>query len=157
MSEQLDDIYREVIMDHYRSPRGKKPVDRADIASGGTNPSCGDEIELQVEMDDDNVVKNIHVGCRGCAISVASGSIMAEILKGKSLTEARRIADLVRRMLKGEKVDIPEDLGDLDALRGVQKFPVRLKCALLAWATFIEGLKNWEEGHSDTEGKTTTE
>ncbi|HVP07854.1 MAG TPA: SUF system NifU family Fe-S cluster assembly protein [Candidatus Acidoferrum sp.] len=146
MSHDLDDMYREIILDHYRSPRGKKPVAHADISSEGQNPSCGDEIELQVEMND-GVLKDVHVACKGCAISVASGSMLAETVKGKSFDEVKRIAEVVKKMLKGEPTQIPDDLGDLDALQGVRQFPVRIKCALLAWVTLVEGLKNYENGN----------
>ena len=76
MSSSLDEMYREIILDHYRAPRGKKPLDKSDFSSDGHNPSCGDEIEMNVELDN-GVLKDIHVNCRGCAISVASGSILA--------------------------------------------------------------------------------
>ncbi len=145
MNDQLDDMYRDIILDHYRSPRGKKPVDTADISSEGINPSCGDEIDMQVELGD-GLVKDIHVNCRGCAISVASGSMLAEISKGKSLDELIEIAEVVKKMLKGELKEIPEELGDIDALQGVKQFPVRIKCALLSWVTFLEGVKNYKEG-----------
>ncbi len=156
MKEPLDDMYREIILDHFRSPRGKKPVDRIDLSSDGQNPSCGDEIELQVTMDD-GAVKDIHVDCRGCAISVASGSMLAEYLKGKSLDEAKKLAEVVKKMLKGEDTEIPEEYEDLDALKGVRKFPVRIKCALLAWMTLIEGLKNYEDGKADQKATVSTE
>jgi len=150
MSQSLDDLYREIILDHYRSPRGKKPLAHFDIISDGHNPSCGDELSLEVEMDKDhNTLKDIHVDCKGCAISTASGSILAELIKGKSLEEAKQIAELVKKILKGEEVEVPDSLGDLDALKGVRQFPVRIKCALLAWVTLIEGLKNYENGKSD--------
>ncbi len=145
MSGPLDDMYRDIIMDHFRSPRGKKPLEKADVTTDGTNPSCGDEITLQVALDN-GTVKDVHVDCRGCAISIASGSMLAEVIKGKSLEDAKRIAEVVKKMLKGEEVDIPDDLGDLDALQGVRNFPVRIKCALLAWVTFMEGIKNHENG-----------
>ena len=154
MSEPLDDMYRDVIMDHYRSPRGKKPLLHANIKSDGSNPACGDELNMQVEMDN-GIIKDIHVNCRGCAISVASGSMLAEIIKGKPLDEVKRIAELVRRMLKGEDVEIPDDLGDIDALKGVRQFPVRIKCALLAWVTLIEGLKNYEQDGPSASNVTT--
>jgi len=154
MSQELDDMYREVILDHYRAPRGKNPLKMFSIESDGSNPSCGDELTMQVEVEDAKV-KDIHVGCKGCAISVASGSMLAEIVKGKSLDEAKRIAELVRKLLKGEEVEIPDDLGDIDSLQGVRKFPVRIKCALLAWVTLIEGLDNYHpDGSQKTESST---
>ncbi|MCK4632048.1 MAG: SUF system NifU family Fe-S cluster assembly protein [candidate division Zixibacteria bacterium] len=156
MNERLDDLYRDIILDHYRSPRGRNPVERADIATDGHNPSCGDEVELKVEIDEDRV-KNIHVDCRGCAISVASGSMLAEVIKGKSINEIKEISRVVRAMLKGDTDDIPEDLGDLDALKGVRQFPVRIKCALLAWLALIEGVKNFEEGHGADGSSISTE
>jgi len=156
MSEPLDDMYRDIILDHYRSPRGKKPVDKADISSEGMNPACGDEIDMQVEMDD-NKVKEIHVNCRGCAISVASGSMLAEIVKGKSLEEVARIAEIVRRMLKGEGEEIIDELGDIDSLQGVRNFPVRVKCALLSWITLIDGLKRYQNGQGPSSKAVSTE
>lgn len=152
----LDDMYREVILDHYRAPRGKKPVDRCDITSKGHNPACGDELSLAVEMDD-GTVKNVYVDCHGCAISTASSSILAEVIKGRSLADAKRVAGIVRSILKGEETEIPEELGDVGALQGVRNFPVRIKCALLAWVTLIEGIKNFEEGKSAEGPRATTE
>jgi len=156
MSDKLDELYREIILDHYRSPRGQKPLDKIDVASSGQNPSCGDEIALQVTMDD-GTVKDVHVDCRGCAISIASGSMLAEYTRGKSLAEVKKIAEAVKAMLKGEGADVPEELEDLDALKGVRKFPVRVKCALLAWMTLVEGLKNYENGKADKTTSVTTE
>ena len=156
MSSSLDDMYREIILDHYRSPRGKKPVDNADFSSGGQNPSCGDEIEVDVQMEND-ILKDIHVNCRGCAISVASGSILAETVKGKPFSEVQKIAEAVRKILKGEDVKLDEELEDVDALKGVRKFPVRIKCALLAWITLIEGLKNYENGSKTEKPVVSTE
>ncbi len=156
MSEPLDDMYRDIILDHYRSPRGKKPLQKADVTSDGSNPSCGDEIFLEVSLDN-GTVKDVHVDCRGCAISVASGSMLAEMVKGKPIAEVKRIAQLVRSMLKGELADVPDDLGDLDALQGVRNFPVRIKCALLAWITLMEGIKSHESGHVGVRTKVSTE
>lgn len=145
MSSKLDDMYRDIILDHYRSPRGKREVDKIDFSSDGQNPSCGDELSLQVEMDDD-VLKDVHINCRGCAISVASASMLAETIKGKSFEEVKQLAEKVKKMLKGEPTDLPADLGDIEALQGVRQFPVRIKCALLAWVTLVEGLKSYENG-----------
>lgn len=149
MSTQLDDMYRDVILDHYRFPRGKKALSHFDIQAEGMNPACGDEINLEVELDNGKV-KDLHVDCRGCAISVASGSMLAEISKGKSIEELKEFAAIVKKMLKGESVTLPKNFGDLDALQGVKQFPVRIKCALLAWVTLISGIKNYEEGVKNT-------
>jgi len=126
------------------------------LRSEGQNPSCGDEIDVQLRTQDGKV-EDVHVSCQGCAISVASGSMLAELIKGKPLAEVTRIAELVRKMLKGEVDELPEELGDIDALQGVRQFPVRLKCALLSWITLIEGLKNFENGNSDKKAFVSTE
>lgn len=147
MSNELDLMYRDVILDHYRSPRGRKPIDKSDFASEGHNPACGDDITLKIALDN-GIIRDVFAGSRGCAISTASGSIMAEILKGKSVEEAKALAANVKKMLKGEEYELPESAGDIDALEGVKKFPVRIKCALLAWMTLLEGIKNYETGRA---------
>ena len=160
MSSTLDEMYREIILDHYRSPRGKHPLKTIDITAGGHNPSCGDEIEVSIEMDKENgVLKDVHIDCKGCAISVASGSMLAETVRGKKFEDVEKIAEAVKKLLKGETVDIPPENEDLQALAGVRQFPVRIKCALLAWATLIEGIKNYNKGvgESKESEKTSTE
>jgi nitrogen fixation NifU-like protein len=156
MSQPLDDMYREIILDHFRAPRGKKPLKHSDFDSNGMNPSCGDEISMQVEMDN-GVLKDVHVNCRGCAISVASGSMLAESVKGKSFEEVEKLAGAVRKMLKGESAEIPEEFADIDALKGVRQFPVRVKCALLAWVTLVEGLRKYRNGQSENKTVISTE
>ncbi len=156
MSEPLDDMYREIILDHFRAPRGKKPLEHSDFASDGMNPSCGDEISMQVEMDN-GVLKDVHVNCRGCAISVASGSMLAESVKGRSFEEVEKLAQAVRKMLKGDSAEIPKEFADLDALKGVRQFPVRVKCALLAWVTLVEGLRKYRDGHPNEKTMINTE
>ncbi len=145
MNENLDSLYRDIIMEHYKYPRGKKKLEDPDVTSEGKNPVCGDEIEMKVKLDGDKI-EDISVDCLGCAISVASGSMLADTIKGKSIEEVKRIASAIKAILKGEKPDEDFDLGDLESLEGVRKFPVRIKCALLSWTTLIEGLKNWENG-----------
>jgi nitrogen fixation NifU-like protein len=148
----LDDMYREVILDHYRSPRGKKPLDESNVSTHGHNPSCGDDIKMSL-MVKDQILKDIHIDCQGCAISTASGSILAETMKGRSFDEVIQIAERVKKLLKGELEDISDDdnLEDIESLKGVRQFPVRIKCALLAWVTLIEGLKNFADGKTDGE------
>ncbi len=149
MSGSLDDMYRDIILDHYKAPRGKKPIEEANIASDGHNPACGDELELKVSVDG-STVRDVHINCKGCAISVASSSMLAEQIKGKPLEEVKGLAEQVRKMLKGENVQLPEDTDDLDALKGVRNFPVRIKCALLAWVTLLEGIKTFEKGTGES-------
>jgi nitrogen fixation protein NifU and related proteins len=158
MSSSLDDMYRDIIMDHYRAPRGKAPLKKADVSSDGMNPSCGDEIQVAFSMDKD-ILTDVHVNCKGCAISVASGSMLAETVKGKSFEEVRKIAEVVKKMLKGEEVEIPDDpdFEDLSALQGVRQFPVRIKCALLAWITLVEGMKKYQAGDTNSQKVVSTE
>jgi nitrogen fixation NifU-like protein len=154
MSDKLDDMYRDIIMEHYRFPRGSKNIQDPDMVNEGKNPACGDEIEIRVKMHDDKV-ENVLVHCAGCAISVASGSMLAEIVKGKSISEVKKIAGVVRALLKGEEISDDIDLGDLEALKGVKKFPVRIKCALLSWTTLVDAIEAREHGRIT--GKSTTE
>lgn len=145
--EELDELYREVILDHYRSPRNRAPVPNPHITSEGQNPFCGDEVAVQVRLEDGRIAQ-VGVQGRGCSISVASASIMGELLKGKTLEEAQRLSRRVREMLQGKPLSPQEreELGDLEALRGVSKFPVRIKCALLGWMTLEEGIQAWRKG-----------
>ncbi len=145
MSDPLDTLYRDVILDHYRSPRGKKKLDTPSVHAEGMNPSCGDELTLDLQVDE-NLIRDVHVSCRGCAISVASASMLAETIKGKSLSEVQTLLTEVTKMLKGEQSALPDDHGDLDVLSGVQKFPVRIKCALLSWMTLAEALRDHANG-----------
>ncbi len=138
----LSDLYREVILDHYRNPRGRKEIECPDAVSEGQNPLCGDEVKVALKFDGD-VVKDVAVVGRGCAISTAAGSMLAELLPGKSREEAELLAGFVQRMMRGEVDPSEFDAGDLDALAGVRQFPVRVKCALLAWLTLAEALESW--------------
>jgi nitrogen fixation NifU-like protein len=135
----LDEIYRDVVLDHYRSPRGRTPLASPDVRTEGTNPLCGDEVTLELKFEGD-IISEVAVKGRGCSISVASGSMLAELLPGKTREEAARILAAFRSLMHGQKPPDGPDLGDLDALEGVNKFPVRVKCALLAWTTLEEAL-----------------
>ena len=142
----LDDLYREVILDHYRNPRRRGSLEHPDAHAEGQNPLCGDEISLDVALDGERVA-DVRILGRGCSISQASASMMAEAVAGKTLAE---IADLTHRfkaMMEIEEGEAGIDegrpgaaLGDLEALRGVRRFPVRIKCADLPWATLAEAL-----------------
>ncbi len=143
----LDALYREVVLDHHRHPRGDRPLERCDLEAAGQNPACGDEVTLQLRLDGERIAE-VSVRSRGCAISTASGSILAELATGLTLAEARRLADVFKRALRGEDVPPDVDLGDLEALTGVRKFPVRVKCALLPWVTLLDAVLAREEGRA---------
>jgi len=156
----LEDLYREIILDHYRAPRnrGELPVPPARRAEG-FNPLCGDEVILYLDVDD-GVVRDIRTEGQGCSISQASTSMMSAAVKGKSVDETRRVIRAFKSLmsihesqLEGAAFDDHDDdsseaedvrLGELEALQGVVKFPVRIKCATLAWNTLQEGLAEAE-------------
>lgn len=136
----LDELYQQVIMDHYRQPRGRGHLPEPTITQEGYHPLCGDEITLDLCVEDDTIT-DIKFRGRGCSISQASASIMVEKLKGKALTEACDAIREVYALLKGDIEPDLETMGDISALSGVRKFPVRVKCATLAWHTLEEALK----------------
>jgi nitrogen fixation NifU-like protein len=138
----LEDLYKEVILDHYRAPRNKGHLDPHDVALERNNPLCGDEIELFLRFDGDTV-EGIAFEGKGCSISQASASMMTEKIQGLDAKEAASVAQSIKRMMAGEEEGDADSLGDLVALKGVVKYPVRIKCALLGWNTLLEGL---EEG-----------
>ena len=144
--DELDELYREIILDHYRAPRNSRLLDDPDVEVEAENPFCGDEIILHVKVDDERLA-DIGLACRGCSISQSSGSLMAELLAGRSLAEIRELVALFRRLMMGEDLSEAdmERLGDLEALKGVQKFPVRVKCALLAWSALEDALRQVKE------------
>jgi nitrogen fixation NifU-like protein len=156
MNAGMDDLYREVILDHHRSPRCREPLDHPDAEAAGKNPSCGDEVTLQLSFDGDRI-SAVSVRTEGCAIARASGSILGELLTGRTLAEAGRLAEAFRLTMHEEEADLADELdpGDLEVLTGVRKFPVRVKCALLPWITMLEAVTARREGR--TVGETTTE
>jgi nitrogen fixation NifU-like protein len=152
----LEDLYREIILDHYRSPRnrGELPVPPARKLEG-FNPLCGDEIVLYLDVDGgSDTVTDLRIGGQGCSISQASSSMMGAAVKGKSVAEARRLIRAFKALMSIHESRLEGEvdgdalaaelegvaLGDLEALQGVVKFPVRIKCATLAWNTLAQGL-----------------
>ena len=142
---ELDELYREVILDHYRNPRNRKPVEGADIEREGFNPFCGDDIVLQVRMADGDHIEDIGFHGQGCSISQASASMLTDLVKGKTLKDAQEIMEMFRAIMRGNEPSEEEleRLGDLEALQGVRKFPMRIKCALLAWSALEEGIEEY--------------
>ena len=136
----LEELYKEVILDHYRAPRNKGRLDPHDVALERNNPLCGDEIELFLKFDGD-AVEGIAFEGKGCSISQASASMMTEKVKGASTKEAAALAESIKRMMAGEEEGDPKELDDLVSLKGVVKYPVRIKCALLGWNTLLEALE----------------
>jgi nitrogen fixation NifU-like protein len=136
----LEELYKEVILDHYREPRNKGRLDPHDIALERNNPLCGDEIELFLNFDGDSVADIAFEG-KGCSISQASASMMTEKVKGLGTKEAQALAESIKRMMAGEEEGDPKELEDLVSLKGVVKYPVRIKCALLGWNTLLEALE----------------
>ena len=136
----LKDLYREVILDHNKSPRLFGRLDPADSAADGHNPLCGDRLHVSVRLDGDRV-SDLRFEGKGCAISVASASLMCEAVKGKSRADIAHLFDEIHTVLTHHDAPVPEDLGKLAALSGVREFPVRVKCASLAWHTLKAALE----------------
>jgi nitrogen fixation NifU-like protein len=133
-----DDLYREIILDHYRNPRRKRAVEPADVAVEASNPLCGDEVTLTMRVKDGTVEDVGFVG-RGCSISQASASMMCDEVAGLSSDRAAELGHRFKGMLmQGLQ---PDDLGDLEALQGVRQYPVRIKCAVLPWNALLRGLE----------------
>jgi len=132
----LDDLYREVILDHYSHPRNRGLADPADAVREGANPLCGDEIRVSLRVRD-GIVEDLRFDGKGCSISQASASMMTERLKGHTVEEAARVISAFKALMHADRASgpAPDDLGDLESLQGVRKFPVRVKCATLPWVT----------------------
>ena len=138
---QLDDLYRELILDHYRHPHNRGELEAPTAKVDGYNPLCGDEIEVELLIDGD-VIEDVAFKGRGCSISQASSSMMTDAVKGRSKAEAQALAAAFKRMMTDPEEEPPAELGDLEAFQGVAKFPVRVKCATLAWNVLEQGLNN---------------
>lgn len=143
----LDELYREVILDHYRSPRNHDHLTDPDRSAAGNNPLCGDEVTVEVGFDGENISRIAAIG-QGCSISQASASMMTQAVAGKSRKE---IDDIIHKFKVMMDIEVSDEevldparpgatLGDLEALQGVRKFPVRIKCADLAWTTLQQAL-----------------
>ncbi|MDF2947735.1 MAG: iron-sulfur cluster assembly scaffold protein [Bacillales bacterium] len=140
MSSNLDTLYRQVIMDHYKNPRNRGLMENGDITVNLNNPTCGDTIQLQMKIENGIVVDSKFVG-EGCSISMSSASMMTQAIKGKNLIDAMKLSDIFSGLMQGIEPNDEIDLGDIEALQGVCKFPARIKCATLAWKAMEKALK----------------
>jgi nitrogen fixation NifU-like protein len=137
----LEDLYRRVIMDHYRNPRNRGKLDEAEgLVVNLSNPTCGDSISLSLKVENGKVADARFLG-EGCSISMSSASMMTEAVKGKTVEEALHLAHQFSELMQGQEIDDSVDLGDIEALSGVAKFPARIKCATLAWKALEQGIR----------------
>ncbi|MFD2637781.1 Fe-S cluster assembly sulfur transfer protein SufU [Piscibacillus salipiscarius] len=144
----LDTLYRQVIMDHYKNPRNRGKLEGDHITVELNNPTCGDRIDLQLKVND-GIVEDAKFEGEGCSISMSSASMMTQVIIGKNVEDAVKISKMFSDMMLGEEVDTAdyklEDLGDIQALQGVSKFPARIKCATLAWKAMEQGVEKEDE------------
>jgi len=146
MDRELKELYQQVILDHNKSPRNFRKMDNASSTAEGYNPLCGDHIDVYVLVEDD-IVKDVSFKGEGCAISKASASVMTSMLKGKTIKEAEKLFNKFHDLVTGKLGDDldTDELGKLAVFAGVQEFPVRVKCASLAWHTMLNALHDKEE------------
>ena len=147
---ELNDLYRDVILDHNRQPRNFGDLEAADASVEGFNPMCGDRLTLKLKMADDKI-SDIRFEGQGCAISTASASLMTEAVKGKSRDEALQLFHRVHQLLTDDSAGDHESLGKLAALSGVREYPARVKCASLCWHTLSTALQSGAAGTVSTE------
>ena len=142
----LNDIYRDSILEHCRAPRNYDKLEKFQIEATGVNPFCGDEIYLQIKLNKDGRVSKVGLQSVGCSINIASGSMLTEIAQYKNLTELLDVYQSIVAMMQDDSHDSNqiESLGDANALYGVRKSPIRIKCALLSWSTMKEGIEKFQ-------------
>lgn len=138
-TNNLDQLYRSVIMDHYKNPRNKGSIEDGALTIDMNNPTCGDRIHLTLQVED-GVIQNAKFDGEGCSISMASASMMTQAVKGKKVEEALELSTIFSNMMLGKEHDDSIDLEDIEALNGVSKFPARIKCATLAWKAMEKGV-----------------
>jgi nitrogen fixation NifU-like protein len=140
----LEDLYREIILDHYKNPRNRGELAPPAVSAEGHNPLCGDEIQVYLLVEN-GVVSDVRIAGQGCSISQSSASMMSAAVKGKTVDDVRKLVSRFKHMMSidegDSELDTSVNLGDLEALQGVVKFPVRIKCATLAWNTLLEALE----------------
>lgn len=136
----LNQLYRSVIMDHYKNPRNKGSIENGSLTVEMNNPTCGDEIQLTLNVEA-GIIKDVKFQGEGCSISMSSASMMTEAIMNQPVDKALAMADEFSNMMLGEEYHISEDMGDVEALQGVSQFPARIKCATLTWKALEKGFK----------------
>lgn len=145
LGNNLDTLYRQVIMDHYKNPRNHGELEGDSLTVNMNNPTCGDRIQLQMKVEDGKIADAKFIG-EGCSISLSSASMMTQAVKGKTIEDALALSEIFSNIMLGKQYDEDRfDLGDIEALQGVCKFPARIKCATLAWKAMEKGLNSEEE------------
>jgi len=146
----LKDLYQEIIVDHNRAPRNFREIENADITAEGYNPLCGDKLTVYIKLDND-VISDVSFQGEGCAISVASASLMTDQLMGKTEAEAEKIFETFHELVtdRDSEIDL-EKVGKLGALAGVREFPARVKCATLCWHTLHTALEDQDKKDNET-------
>ncbi|PIC85578.1 SUF system NifU family Fe-S cluster assembly protein [Sporosarcina sp. P20a] len=138
-TNKLDQLYRSVIMEHYKHPKNKGVLENGNVTIDMNNPTCGDVIRLTMNVEDD-IVKEVKFEGEGCSISMASASMMTQMIKGETTERALQLAHTFSDMMLGKDIDESIDLDDLEALSGVAQFPARIKCATLSWKAMEKGV-----------------
>ncbi|MBI4354983.1 MAG: SUF system NifU family Fe-S cluster assembly protein [Candidatus Omnitrophica bacterium] len=147
-----DDLYRDIILEHFKSPHHHGKLEPADITVEGVNPFCGDEVTLTARVSN-GIMTEIQALAKGCSISQASTSMLTDAVQGQTLADAQRLAAQFKQvMLEGGPAAWPEALEDLEALEGVKKYPVRIKCAIMAWNALLEGIQDYTKETAVTGG-----
>ncbi len=146
MNQELKELYQQVILDHNKSPRNFRPMENATQHAEGYNPLCGDHVDIYLLIED-GIIKDVSFKGEGCAISKASASLMTSLLKGKTKEESEKLFEKFHDLVTGKLGENPDinELGKLAVFAGVQEFPVRVKCASLAWHTMLNAIKGDQE------------
>ena len=142
MIDQLDELYRDVILEHFKHSSHHGEIPDAEIRATGTNPLCGDEVAFDIALGGGRLAR-VRFHGTGCVISQAASSMLAEQLEGKTVEEAGRLIDAMKALMQGRETEPAVEIGDLEALAGVRKFPVRVKCAALSWNIVEQGLQSY--------------
>ena len=148
---EIDDLYRDAVLDHCRNPRNHREIAEPTLSGRAVNPFCGDEVTFTMGLDAEGRIGEVGVEGQGCSISQASASMLSDHLKGKTLDEAEQAVRTFKGIMQGEELtdELEEELGEIAALQGVRKFPIRVKCALLGWTTLQDAIAEYRKTHAD--------